>query len=103
ARDVARLGAFGRDTRQHVAGVNFRTVLDRQNGVHREQVAGVVAVRELQDLAVLVLDHDRRAKFAAARGSAPVDDDTAGDAGRFVRHFADRYAIDEILELDRAV
>ena len=45
AGDVAGLGALQRDTREHVAGLHLGARLDRQDGVDREQVAGVGAAR----------------------------------------------------------
>ena len=98
AGDVLGLGAFHRDTRQHVAGANLCTRLDRENGLDREQEAGVAALRQLADLALGVLDGDRRLEVVAARRRAPVDDLTLGDAGRLVGRFLNGNAVDQILE-----
>ena len=85
AGDVAGLGAFGRDTRETSPAFTLRARLDREDGVDREQVAGIAAARELEDLAVLALDHDRRPQVAPRGSSAPVDDHALGDAGRLRR------------------
>ena len=53
ARDVAGLGALGRDTGEHVAGLDLRARIDREDRVHRQQVAGVAAAGDLGDLAAL--------------------------------------------------
>ncbi len=37
------------DTRKHVALGNLRARLDRENGVDRQQEAGVATARQLQD------------------------------------------------------
>src|SRR5205085_6559733 len=103
ARDVAGLGALGGDTRQDVAGLDLRAGVDRQNAVDRQHVAGIAATCELQDLAVLALDHDGRTQISPAPRGAPVDDDTLGDTGGFVERFRDRLAFDQILEPDRAL
>ena len=103
AGDVARLGAFGRDTRDDVARLDLRARIDREDGVDREQVAGIAAARELGDLAVLALDHDRRTQVGCPRlERAPVDDHALGDAGRLVERFRHRLAFDQVLEGDRA-
>ena len=87
AGDVARLGAFGRDTGEDVARLDLGADVDRQDGVDRQHVAGVAATRELQDLAVLALDHDRRTQIRAAPRRTPVDDDALGDTGGLRRAF----------------
>ena len=60
ARDVARLGAFGRNTRQNVAGLHLRAVLHRQNGVDGKRITRLAAARQLHGLALLVDDDDGR-------------------------------------------
>src|SRR5262245_56597358 len=72
---VAGLGAFGRDTSDDVAGCHMRARIDRDDGVAREHVAGLAAAAQLEDLAVLVLDHKGRAQIllAAGRTRAPID------------------------------
>ena len=101
AGDVARLGAFQRNARQHVAGLHLRARLDRQDRVDREQVAGVAAARQLHDLAVLVLDRPRAGLRSEPRGLArqsmttrlvmPVDSSAVSD---------DRDALDDVLVVD---
>ena len=66
AGDVAGLGALGRDTRDDVARLHVRSRIDRDDGVDGEQVARLAAAGELEDLAVLVLDHDRRTQVLPA-------------------------------------
>src|SRR6478735_2852012 len=66
AGDVAGLGAFCRDTGEDVARLDLGADVDRQDGVDRQHVAGIAATRELQDLAVLALDHDRGPQIRAA-------------------------------------
>ena len=102
AGDVARLGAFERDTREHVAGLHRRARIDRQDGVDGEQVARFAAALGLHDLALLVLDHHRRPQLRAARIGAPVDDDALGDAGRLVGGLDHRRAFHHVLVVDGA-
>ena len=102
AGDVAGLGAFGRDTRDHVARLDLAAEIDRQNGVDRQQVAGIAAARELLDLAVLALDDDRRLQVGGPARGAPVGDHALGDAGRLVDRFRHRLALDQVLEGDGA-
>src|SRR5262245_22449961 len=103
AGDVAGLGAFGRDTGEDVARLDLGVDVDRQDRVDREHVAGVAAARQLQHLAVLALDHDRRTQVRATARRAPVDDHALGDTGRLVERLRDRLAFDQILEADRAL
>ena len=83
----------------------FDAGIDRDDGVDRQHVTGVAAAAELEDLAVLALDHQRRTQVLLAAGGAraPVDDHALGDAGRFVERFGHRLAFDQILEADRAL
>src|SRR6266851_7502308 len=103
ARDVARLGAFCRDTRQDVAGLDLAADVHRQDRVDRQHVAGIAATRELEDLAVLALDHDRRTQIRPAPRRAPIDDDALGDTGGFVERLRDRLPFDQVLERDGAL
>src|SRR6185437_10022044 len=75
AGDIARLGAFGRDTGEDVARLDLGTDVDRQDGIDRQHVTGVAATRELQHLAVLALDHDRGPQIRPAPRRTPIDDD----------------------------
>src|SRR5262249_2865449 len=64
AGDVARLGAFGRDAGDDVAGFAPGARIDRDHRLDRELVARLAAAPELEDLAVLAaLDDDRRAQI----------------------------------------
>ena len=74
-------------------------------GVDRQHVAGVAAAAQLEDLAVLALDHQRRTQILLAAGGAgaPIDHHALGDAGRFVERLGHRLAFDQILEADRAL
>ena len=66
-----------------------RARIDRDDGVDREQVARLAAAGELQDLAVLVLDHDRRTQVRRPRSTVrqsmttrlamPVDSSSVSD------------------------
>ena len=66
AGDVAGLGAFGRDTRNRVAGLHLRTDVDGENCVNCQHVAGIAAARDLERFAVLAVDDDRRTKVRTA-------------------------------------
>src|SRR4051812_22487371 len=103
AGDVAGLGAFGGNTRDHVAGLDLGADVDRQNRVDRQHVARLAATRELEDLAVLALDDDGRTQVRAAARGAPVDDDALGDTGGFIERLRDRLSLDQILESDGAL
>src|SRR6516164_3923345 len=105
AGDVAGLGTFGRDTGDDVAGLHMRAGIDRDDRVDREHVAGLAAAAELEDLALLVLDHKGRAQIllAAGRTRAPIDDDALGDAGGFVKRLGHRLAFDQVFEADGAL
>jgi hypothetical protein len=88
AGDVARLGAFGRDTRNDVARLHVAARIDRDNGIDRKLIAGFAATGELEDL-VARLDDDGRTQvlLVARRARAPVNDDALCDAGRLVKLF----------------
>src|SRR5438552_3260026 len=103
AGDVAGLGALGGDTREDVAGLDLGADIDRQNGVNRKHVAGLTATRQLEDLAILALDDDRRTQIRSAARRAPVDDDALGDTGGFVERLRDRLSLDQVLEPDGAL
>ena len=91
------LRAFARDTREHVAGMDLCAVLDRENGVDRQEVAGLQAVGQLdRSCRFVVVQRDARLQIAAARLLLPVGDDSVGDAGGFVHHFAHRHAFDQV-------
>ncbi len=55
------LGARGRDTGEHVAGLHLLPGFNRQNGIHGQQIAGITAALQLDRLAVLVLDENSSA------------------------------------------
>src|SRR5262245_45954741 len=103
AGDVARLGAFGRNAGDDVAGLHLGAGFDRDDGIDRELIARVAAAAQLGDLAVLALDHDRRTQVGTAAGRAPIDDHALGDAGRLVERFRHRLAIHQVLEAGRAL
>ncbi len=87
-----------------VARADVGTRIDRDDRIDREQVTRLAAARELEDLAVLALDHDRGPQIllSARRAGAPVDHDALGDAGRLVERLGHRLALDQVLERDRA-
>ena len=98
AGDVAGLGAFGRQAGQHVAGLHLVAVADREDGAHRQQVAGLAAVGQALVGAVGVEHRHGRTQVRAARAGAPVDDHAVGDAGGLVGLLADRQPVDQVLE-----
>src|SRR5215472_11318193 len=102
AGDVARLGAFGRNTRQDVARPDLGADVHRQDCIDRQHVARITTARQLQDLAVLALDDDRRPQIRPAPRRAPIDDDALGDTGGFVERLRNRLPVDQILEADGA-
>ena len=67
-----------RDTSKHVAGHHLMARLDRQDRIDRQEVASLAAARQLEHLALLVLDHHRRPEIGAARRGTPVDDHAVG-------------------------
>src|SRR5436189_249337 len=67
-----------------------------------ELIARLATAGELEDLAVLVLDHHRRPQIHPA-AAAPIGHHALGDTGRFVERLGDRLAFDQILEPDRAL
>src|SRR5262249_3524781 len=79
--------------------------IDRQDGVDRQEIAGVAAAGELEYLAVLAFDHHRGAQIllAAHRAGAPVDHHALGDAGRLIERLRHRLAFDQILKADAAL
>ena len=94
AGDVARLRGFARDARQHVAGLDLRAVLDRQDRVDRQEVARLEPVRQVSTSPSSSRKRDARPQIAAARLLLPIDDDLRRDAGRLVEHLAHRDALD---------
>src|SRR5262249_40808972 len=100
AGDVARLGAFGRDTRYDVARLHVATRIDRDNGIDRELITSLTAAGELEDLVARLDDDGRTQILLVARGArTPVNDDALGDAGRLVKLFRHGQPVDQILEL----
>ena len=79
--------------------------IDRKDGVDRQQIAGLAAAPELENLAVLALDHDGGTQILLAAGcaGAPVDDHALGYAGRLVERLRHRLAFDQVLEPDRTL
>ena len=103
AGDVAGLGAFGRNTREHVAGFHLGAIFDRQNGVDRKRITRLAAWQR-DRLALLVDDDDGRPQvLGLGARAAGIDDDPVGHAGLFVGHFLDGNADDEVLVLHDAV
>ena len=102
AGDVAGLAGLTRQTREHVAGMHLQAVLDRHDGADRQVVAGLAARRQRDRVAVLVLQQDRGTQIARAGVLAPIDDLLAGLARGLVDHLAERGAVDQVVEHDRA-
>src|SRR5262249_57969132 len=100
----AGLGAWGGEAREAAARLHLGARIDRKNGVDRQQIAGVAAAAELEDLAVLALDHEGGPEILliARRAGAPVGDHALGDAGRLVDRFRHRLTLDQVLEPDGA-
>src|SRR3954447_3448021 len=105
AGDVARFGAFGRDTGENVARLQGGARIDRNDRVDREQITRLAAARELRGLAVRPLDDNRGTQIllAARRAGAPIDDHALSDAGRLVERLRHGLALDQILEGNRAL
>ena len=82
----------------------MRARIDRDDRIDGQQIARLAAAAELEHLAGLVLDDDRRPQvlLATGRTRAPVDDHTLGDTGRFVERFRHRLALDQVLKGDAA-
>src|SRR5262249_14264197 len=104
AGDIARLCAFGRDTRDHVARLHVAARIDRNDRVDRKLISGFTTAGEFEDL-VARLDHDRRTQvlLVSGRTCPPIDDDTLGNTCRFVELLGHRQTVDEILEGDIAL
>ena len=99
AGDVARLGAFGGQARQHVAGLHLVAVADREDRPHRQQVAGLAAVGQALVVAVVVEHRHGRTQVARPRWMARQSMTTRlDDAGGLVGLLADRDALDQVLE-----
>src|SRR5712671_1567912 len=96
AGDVARLRGFPRHPGEHIAGLDVRAAIDRQDRVDRQEVARLETVRQGQHLALFIAQGDARAQVAAARLLLPIDDHLRRDAGRLVEHLAHRDALDQI-------
>src|SRR5438874_160807 len=96
AGDVARLRGFPRHPGEHIAGLDVRAAIDRQDRVDRQEVARLETVRQGQHLALCVAQRDARAQVAAARLLLPIDDHLRRDAGCLVEHLAHRDALDQI-------
>src|SRR5262245_30700511 len=103
AGDIAGLRALGRDARDDVARLDLRTGLNREHGVNGEHVARLAAAAELEHLAVIALDHDRRSQVGGTARRAPVGHHALGDTGGFIERFRHRLAFDQVLEPDRAL
>src|SRR5262249_10855027 len=102
AGDVLGLGALERDTREDVAGRYLVARLDRDDGVHREEIPGIAAALDLRHR-TLAGDGDGRLQVLAALAGAPVGDETLGEARRFVGGFRHRRTVDQVLERHFAV
>src|SRR5262252_184493 len=105
AGDIARLGAFGRNTRDDVRCLHMRTWINRNDRVYRQHVAGFAATAKLEDLLVLALDYEGGAQIllAARRARAPIDDDALGNAGGLIERLGHGLTFDQILEADRSL
>src|SRR5690606_16971306 len=96
AGDVTRLGRLPRDTRQDVTGAYLGAVVDREDGVHRHVVASLEAIRQRDDLTVVIPQGDARTQIAAPRLLLPVGDHAIGNTGRLVQHLAHGESVDQV-------
>ena len=96
AGDIAGLGGFPGNPRQHVATVNRRAVLDAEDGVDGHEIARLGAVGQVQHLAFRIAQGDARTKVGAPRLLLPIDDHLVGDAGGFIDNLAIGHALDHI-------
>ena len=104
AGDVLGLGAFHRDTRDHVAGPHHARPA-RPTGSPRPRAGSgrrrpSTACRPCPCASRMVIAGFRS---RAARRRTPVDDLALGDAGRFVGRLLHGDAVDQILERDLAL
>src|SRR5690606_26931989 len=100
--NILGLRAFHRQTRNNVTSINVSTRLERKDRFHRKQEASFATLRQLCDLAALVLDDHCRLEVCTTWGRTPIDDNALRDTSRLVRSFRNREAVDEIFELDVA-
>ena len=70
AGDVACLGTFQRHTGKHVTSRTTRTGVDRQDCIHRQQIAGLTARGSFRIFAFLVLDDNAGLQISPAGWSA---------------------------------
>ena len=96
AGDIASLGGFARDPREHVAGINLLAVFDAQDGVHRHEIACLQPVRQLDHPAAAVAQGDARPQIGGPRLLLPVNHHLGRDAGRIVHRFAHGHAVVQI-------
>ena len=95
AGDVAGLRCLTRDTREHIARMHLRTVLDRENGVGRQRQR---ASRPLEKSAC---SPSRRGAGSRLRSPPfglllPIDYHLGRDTGRFIDDLAHRHTLDEV-------
>ena len=91
---------FQWNTRKNITLRNLGVRCDRKNGIDRKEEAGFTASVQGLDLAVLVLDDNRRLEINTARCRTPVDNLSFGDAGRLIGCFRDRQAINNVFEFN---
>ena len=101
AGDVLGLGAFARDPRDDVTGLDVRSVLDRQDGVDRHRVGHRIARVVAHRLSVLAHQDQFGLEIVALGRRAPVGHDLLGHARRIVGLVADGDARDQVDELHR--
>ena len=97
--DVLGLGTFARNTRHNVAGANFLTVFDGQNGVHRHRVGDRCARFRTHRFARGGIHNDHFGlKLVALGGRTPIRHDLLGHARCFIGIFAHRDARDQVFK-----
>src|SRR6185437_6451984 len=98
AGDVAGLGRFLRDPRDHVADADLGAVLDRHDRAGRQvRLCREIGAGQLEFLALLVFQaHGRTQVLGVAAAALRIGDDHAFEAGQLVDRRLHGHAIDEV-------
>ena len=102
ARNIAGFAGLAWDTCQHVTGMHFLSVIDRQNCIHGEEVTGFQAVRQGDDFTFFVTQRDPWFQIRTAGLLTEIHDFLRCDTGRFVEHFAKRNTFNEVAVMRNA-
>ena len=98
--NIFSLGAFSRNSRNNLTGLNFLPVFNRQNGIYRHIVTNFFAVVISNRLALFILEDNARLQPGAAGIGAPVDNRFGNNAGCFVNNFLNRNIVNQVNQLD---